>query len=155
MSVSMAEAVLGGGCQHNALTVLYDESCPLCRRLKAWLAGQPTVVAVEFLPAAGTEARRRYPALDHERSLTHLTVIRADGAVYEEERAWLACAWSLLRWQRWAEHLATRRRAPLVRWAARSVDAYRRHQLQPRNGQDCDCQLTNRPRLRGRLHGHA
>ena len=127
---AMAFALVEGGGDHRPphLTLLYDERCVLCRRLKAWLAQQATLVPVEFVAAGSPAARRRFPDLDHERTTTVLTVIAHDGAIYEGERAWLVCAWSLPRWQQAAEHFGTRARLPLVRAAAHVVDWYR-HRL--------------------------
>ena len=129
-----------------ALTVLYDDGCPLCRRLRQWLSGQVTMAPVEFLAAASIEARRRFPALDHERSLSVLTAVRADGAVYEGERAWLLCAWLLPSWQGVAEHFSGRRLF-VVKGLARLVDAVRHRS--PRlcsYGESCEdpnrCRIT-------------
>src|SRR3954471_23681263 len=129
MTLTMAEAVVTGGRNgHTGLTVLYDERCPLCRRLRAWLASQATNLPVDFVAAASAEARRRFPDLDHERTTTVLTVVARNGAVYESERAWLVCAWALPRWQPVAEHFGSRRRLRWVRLAARVVDGHR-HRL--------------------------
>jgi predicted DCC family thiol-disulfide oxidoreductase YuxK len=107
------------------LVVLYDERCPLCRRLRAWLSGQATLAPIMYIAADSPEAHGRFPALDHARTTTVLTVVRADGAVYEGERAWLVAAWLLPRWQAIAEHLSTRSRLPFVRLGARAIDAVR------------------------------
>jgi len=125
----MAEAlVVGSQARHRSLTVLYDERCPLCRRLKAWLAGQATLVPVRFVPAGGEAARRRFPELDHERTTTVLTVVTERGEVYEGERAWLVCGWALPAWQPLAERFSGRRGRRAAALAARAVDAYR-HRL--------------------------
>lgn len=135
MTPEMASALVdGGGRGRPPLTVLYDQRCPLCRKLKAWLAEQPTVVPIEFVAAASPEARWRFPGVDHLRSKSVLTVVRADGAVFEAERAWLVSAWALPGWQQVAEHFGGRTRLPLVKVAARSVDWYR-HRLMRR---ECD-----------------
>lgn len=126
-----------------ALTVLYDQRCPLCRRLRAWLAAQPTLVPIEFLAAATPEATARYPALDHQRTTTVLTVVAADGAVYEAERAWLVCAWALPTWQPLAEHFGTRGRLLLVKAAARLVDRHRHAAMRKLYGAICEtCQIS-------------
>ena len=109
-----------------ALTLLFDEGCPLCRRLRTWLGGQVTLAPVEFLAAASPEARRRFPALDHERSRSVLTAVRADGAVYEGERAWLVCAWLLPSWQGVAEHFGGRRLF-VIRGLAHLADSVRHY----------------------------
>lgn len=129
MTLAMAEAIVTGGRREGlCLTVLYDERCPLCRRLKHWLGRQPTLSAVGFLAADSPEARRRFPHLDHPRTTQVLTVVASDGAVYEGERAWLVCGWALPAWQPVAEHLGHGARLRMVRVAARLVDGYR-HRL--------------------------
>ncbi len=120
------------------LTVLYDEGCPLCRRLRSWLGGQVTLAPIEFLAAGSPEARRRFPALNHERSFSVLTAIRADGAVYEGEGAWLVCAWLLPSWQGVAEHFGGRRLF-MVRGLARLADTVRHYaRRQGSYGDGCD-----------------
>ena len=122
----MADAIVAGGRrEHLALTVLYDERCPLCRRLKAWLARQATLHPFEFVAADSGEARRRFPDLDHRRSTRVLTVVTSDGAVYEGERAWLVCGWALPGWQPVTESLGGRLRLRLVALAARTADVSR------------------------------
>ena len=107
------------------LTVLYDDGCALCRRLKAWLAGQPKVATIRFMAADSPEAHERFPELDHWRSKTLLTVVSDDGWVYEGERAWLACGWALPGWRPVVEHLGSGLRLRAVRLLTRAVDAYR------------------------------
>jgi hypothetical protein len=83
---------------------------------------------VQFLAAGSVEARGRYPVLDHDRTLSVLTVVTSTGAVYEGERAWMVCAWALPRWQPWAEGLGGRI-LPLVAVAASVVDGYRNRRV--------------------------
>ena len=129
MTSAMADALMAGARREGlVLTVLYDERCPLCRRLRQWLARQPTLFPVEFLGAGTPEARRRFPELDHRRTTRILTVVSSDGAVYEGERAWLVCGWALPGWQPLTESLGGRMRLRLVALATRAVDAYR-HRL--------------------------
>jgi predicted DCC family thiol-disulfide oxidoreductase YuxK len=143
---AMAVAIVEGGGDHRRppLVLLYDARCVLCRRLKTWLAQQATLVPVVFVAAGSPAAQRRFPDLDHERTTTVLTVVAADGAVYEGERAWLVCAWSLPRWRVAAEHFGTRARLPLVRTAARAVDWYRHRLIARSYGEDCGdrCDVT-------------
>jgi predicted DCC family thiol-disulfide oxidoreductase YuxK len=128
------------------LTVLFDQRCPLCRKLRIWLAAQPTLAPIEFLAAASPGAAARFPALDHERSTTVLTVVAANGAVYEGERAWLVCAWALPGWQPVAERFGTRRRLLLVKAAARLVDRHRHNTMRRLYGPACDtCRISPPP----------
>jgi predicted DCC family thiol-disulfide oxidoreductase YuxK len=144
LTPQMADAWWQGECRGRVpLTVLYDLRCPLCRKLRAWLEGQATVVPIEFLAAASPEAVRRFPRLDHQRTITVLTVVAADGAVFEGERAWLVCAWALPSWQPVAERLGTRTRLPLVRILARTVDWYRHRLIARSYGETCaQCRLA-------------
>ena len=145
MSAAMAQAIVEGGQRGDtALTVLYDERCPLCRKLRAWLGRQATTVPIEFVAAASPEARRRFPTLNHSRTITVLTVVARNGAVYEGERAWLVCAWALPRWQPVAEHFGSRLRLRFVRVASRTVDGYRHRLIRSTYGDGCDgdCRVT-------------
>ena len=148
LTTGMAEAIVHGGQRGQvSLTALYDERCPLCRRLKGWLGEQATLLPIEFLAADSALAHERFPLLDHERTTRVLTVVCSDGAVYEGERAWLVCGWALPGWQPLTEHFGTGLRLRFVRLAARAVDGYR-HRLLAR-GEPCDrCSVTAPPRPR-------
>jgi predicted DCC family thiol-disulfide oxidoreductase YuxK len=132
ISAGMADAIVTGGARERlSLTVLYDERCPLCRRLKAWLGRQATLHPVAFVAADSAEARRRFPQLDHSRTTRVLTLVTSDGAVYEGERAWLVCGWALPAWQPVTEGLGGRVRLRLVALAARTADVYRHRIAEP------------------------
>ncbi len=132
LSPEMAEAIVQGGRRERlTLAALYDRRCPLCRRLKEWLGAQATLAAVQFIPADSAEAHARFPLLDHTRTTRVLTVVSSDGAVYEGERAWLVCAWSLPGWQPVAEHLGTGIGLRLVRLSVRTIDGYRHRLIAP------------------------
>jgi predicted DCC family thiol-disulfide oxidoreductase YuxK len=139
ISLAMAEAIVSGGQWGTApLTVLYDPGCPLCARLKSWLAGQSTTVPVEFVAAGSAQAHRRFPDLDHERTVRVLTVVGRGGEVYEGERAWLVCAWSLPSWQPVAEHFDGPLRRRIVGLVAGRVDAYRHRRMAATYGESCE-----------------
>jgi predicted DCC family thiol-disulfide oxidoreductase YuxK len=145
VTTEMAGAIAeGGGRRATSLTALYDERCPLCRRLRAWLGQQPTLLPIEFVAADSPTAHARYPYLDHERTTRVLTVVCSNGAVYEGERAWLACGWILPAWRPLTEHFGSGFRLRLARVAARGVDGYR-HRLLARS-QPCDrCSVAAPP----------
>lgn len=100
------------------LTVLTDQECPLCRRFAAWLARQPLLVPLELVPAASAQARRRFPSLDHDRTLEEVTVVGADGSVWTHEHAWVMCLWATRSHRGLAERLASPHLLPLARGAA-------------------------------------
>ena len=83
----------------NALTVLYDPTCGLCRRAHEWLAQQPKLVEMQFVPCKSDEARKRYPELNHDLTQMDLTVIGDAGAVYFGPKAWLMVLWALSRYR--------------------------------------------------------
>jgi predicted DCC family thiol-disulfide oxidoreductase YuxK len=140
--MEMADAVARGGVGDEIdLTVLYDDRCPLCRRLEHWMSAQSTLRPVTFLAAASAEARQRYPALDHERTTRVLTVVTSDGAVFEGERAWVVCAWALPVWQPLTEHATGRVRLRLVRLATRAIDGYRHRLMANAPSREC-CTVT-------------
>ena len=145
MTSPMAEAIVQGGERGRlSLTVLYDERCPLCRRLKNWLGSQATLSTIEFMAADSAEAHARFPGLDHQRTTRVLTVVSCEGAVYEGERAWLVCGWTLPAWQPVTEHLGGGMRLRLVRLAAQVVDGYR-HRLIARS-EPCErCSVAATP----------
>lgn len=149
MTTEMADAIVRGGERGmTSLTVLYDDRCPLCRRLKAWLGGQPTLAPISFVASDSHEAHERFPDLDHWRTTTVLTVVNADGAVFEGERAWLVCGWTLPKWQPVAEHFGSGVRLRIARIATQAVDGYR-HRLIGR-AEPCDrCMIAAPSPARG------
>jgi len=90
-----------------ALTVLYDPECGLCRRAHEWLAYQSKIIELKFVACASDEARKRYPQLDHDLTKKDLTLVSDDGGVYFGPKAWLMVLWSLVRYREWAYRLAT------------------------------------------------
>jgi predicted DCC family thiol-disulfide oxidoreductase YuxK len=108
------------------LTVLYDEACPTCVRARAWVDSQVRLIPIEFVAAGSDEARRRFPTLDHARTLNDITAVGDDGSVYHNERAWIVVLWSLARWRDVADHFASPVRRPLIKLAASGTDRWRR-----------------------------
>jgi predicted DCC family thiol-disulfide oxidoreductase YuxK len=100
------------------LTVLYDANCSLCTAVRTWLADQPQLVSLEFVPAASPEARRRYPELNHDKTLDEITVVGDNGALYVGEHAWVMCLWATATYRALAVRLSSPAMLPLVRAAA-------------------------------------
>ncbi|MBI1760459.1 MAG: DUF393 domain-containing protein [Acidobacteria bacterium] len=107
------------------LTVLYDERCNLCCRIREWLLRQPKYVQLDFVAANSAEARARFPQLDHERSLRELHVITSAGEVYRDAKVWLMCLWALREYRLWSLRLATPELMPLARRAIARVSSKR------------------------------
>ena len=81
------------------LTVLYDPTCPLCRKAASWLNDQPKYVPITFCAAGSPAAREAFPNLDHEATRNELTVVGDGGEVYYSERGWLMCLWATRRYR--------------------------------------------------------
>jgi predicted DCC family thiol-disulfide oxidoreductase YuxK len=132
------------------LTVLFDPDCPLCRELRNWLSGRRTSIPLELIAAGSDLARLRFPDLDVNRTSSVLTLIDGRGAVFEDEGAWLVLA-SILGWDGFARHFASRTRKPFVRAGLKAVDSYRMigKKREARVGAESECidgcNLVSRP----------
>jgi predicted DCC family thiol-disulfide oxidoreductase YuxK len=111
------------------LTVLYDPHCGLCRRAQAWLLSKPKYLELVFVPASSDEARRRYPQLDHALTLTDLTVISDQGAIYGGPKGWLMCLWALRDYREWALRLSSPELLPTAKRVI-SMISQNRYQLE-------------------------
>lgn len=104
------------------LTVLYDASCAMCRRARSWLRRQDQLVPLEFVAAASTEARRRFPGLDAKETMKLLHVVDEHGRVYRGEKAWVMCLWALDEYRGWSLRVAEPpfidRAERFVRWVS-------------------------------------
>ncbi|HXH79672.1 thiol-disulfide oxidoreductase DCC family protein [Nocardioides sp.] len=100
------------------LTVLYDDRCGMCRTFSAWLGNQAHLVEVDLVPAASAVAQRRFPALDHGRTLEEITVVSDAGEVWTGGHAWVMCLWATAAHRVLAESLARPSRLPIARGVA-------------------------------------
>ncbi|MFG3658245.1 thiol-disulfide oxidoreductase DCC family protein [Streptomyces sp. NPDC047706] len=89
------------------LTVLYDAECALCAFLRDWLARQRQLVPLDLVPAGSAEARRRFPGLDHPRTLADITVVGDGGQIYQGPAAWIVTLWALREHRPLAHRLST------------------------------------------------
>jgi predicted DCC family thiol-disulfide oxidoreductase YuxK len=97
------------------LTVLYDPVCGLCRRAHDWLAQQPKLVELRFVPCNSDEARKRYPHLDHALTTKDLTLVSDEGEVYFGPKAWLMVLWALSAYREWSYRLSSPERLPTTK----------------------------------------
>jgi predicted DCC family thiol-disulfide oxidoreductase YuxK len=96
----------------DALLVLYDEQCALCRRCHQWLEGQATHVPLHFLPAGGDVARREFgdvPWLGAD-----LVVVDDHNNVWAGPAAFLMCLWATVDYRAWSYRLSGKALAPLA-----------------------------------------
>lgn len=115
------------------LTVLYDPLCGLCRRAHGWLAEQPKLVELDLVPINSEEAHRRFPHLDHRLTLTDLTVISDQGAVYFGPKAWLMVLWALAKYREWSYRLSSPELLPTTRRVV-SLISQNRYQISRATG---------------------
>ncbi|WP_375256609.1 thiol-disulfide oxidoreductase DCC family protein [Streptomyces sp. PKU-EA00015] len=120
-----------------ALTVLYDANCPLCVHLRSWLLRQRQLVPLRAVPAGSVEAQRRYPELDHARTLREITVIGDSGQIYTGQAAWVVCLWALAEYRSRAHWLATPAGAPFVRVTMLAAAKYREAVGRPGTASPC------------------
>lgn len=99
------------------LTIFYDPHCGLCAKFRAWLEGQPTRVAVEFLGYDTAEAALRFPGLRERGADRDVVVLADDGRWWQGGPAWITCLWATQEHQEWAFRLATPTLMPLVKKA--------------------------------------
>lgn len=95
------------------LSVLYDESCALCRRCRDWLLTQPCLVQVELIPAQSPFARSNYAAVDAWLG-KELIVVDDKGHVWVGPAAFLTCLWATARYRSVSYALARPKLAPLA-----------------------------------------
>ena len=103
---------LGDG-KMTRLYLLYDGRCVLCRRLQAWIAGQPAWWPVTPIAAGSALAKQKFPGID----AGELTVIASDGRYWRGDHAWLIALFALKRYRGWAKHLANPLLLPFARQA--------------------------------------
>lgn len=110
------------------LTVLYDARCEFCHAIRGWLTNQPKYVDLSFIAAGSETARDKFPELNHEATLSELTVVSDQGWVYKDAKAWLICLWALREYREWSLELATPEMMPLARrfiaWVSRNRFRY-------------------------------
>ncbi len=96
-----------------SLTILYDESCALCRRCRDWLLTQPCLVPVQLLPAGSPAARYRYASLGPWLG-KELVVVDERGNAWVGPAAFVVCLWATAKYRSASYVLARPSLAPLA-----------------------------------------
>lgn len=96
-----------------SLTILFDESCALCRRCRDWLLTQPCLVPVRLLAAGSEEATSRFPELEPWRG-KELVVVDDGGRAWIGPAAFVTCLWATARYRAVSYVLARPALAPLA-----------------------------------------
>lgn len=96
-----------------SLTILYDESCALCRRCRDWLLTQPCLVPVQLLPAGSPAARFHYGSLGPWLG-KELVVVDDKGNAWVGPAAFVTCLWATAKYRSASYVLARPSLAPLA-----------------------------------------
>jgi predicted DCC family thiol-disulfide oxidoreductase YuxK len=106
--------------------VLFDAECALCVRCRQWLARQPALIALDFIPLQTADLSRRFPGIEAYDPFEQLLVISDTGAVYRGANAWIMCLYTLRDYREWSQRLA----APaLLPWARRVCELLSQYRL--------------------------
>ena len=107
------------------ITVLYDETCGLCRRSAHWLLAEKAHIPVEVLAAGSPAATGRFgdiPVLGED-----LVVVGDDGRVWwGSPDAYIMAMWALRKWRPWAIRLARPGMRRLAAGVFKRVSTHRR-----------------------------
>ena len=106
-----------------SLTLVYDETCELCRHARRWLEGQKTYVPIQFVAAQDPVARVRFgavPWLGEE-----LVVVADDGRVWVGPAAFITAMWATKRYRNWSYRLSGDTFSGLARQVFHTITAER------------------------------
>src|SRR5438552_574942 len=90
----------------NYLYVLYDGRCGICAQARRWIQKQAKFVAYDFIPAGSPRTQRLFPELKHDQDPKELVVVTDEGAVYQDNEAWILCLWGLREYRVWSYRFA-------------------------------------------------
>ncbi len=106
-----------------SITVVYDETCELCRHARRWLEGQKTYVPLQFASAQDPNTKARFgavPWLGEE-----LVVVADDGRVWVGPAAFITAMWATKRYRNWSYRLSGDTFSGLARHVFHTVTAER------------------------------
>lgn len=106
-------------------TVIYDDECGLCRRVRTWVMRQDTLVPLEFLPLHAPDLYERFTGLEAFHPETEIVVIGDDGDVYQGAGAWIMLLYAMRNFRHWSFTLSTPRLMPLARKLVYTISANR------------------------------
>lgn len=107
------------------LTVLFDASCGLCAGCRDWLAVQPQLIPLEFLPLQSDEVARRFGDLRHLRPDEQMLVIADTGELWMGDAAWVMCLHALRDYRPLAKKFAHPLFRPLIKPLYQTVSSNR------------------------------
>ncbi|MCE9518343.1 MAG: DUF393 domain-containing protein [Verrucomicrobia bacterium] len=99
------------------LSVLYDDHCGICSRLRRWLESQSTFVPLRLVPLHSPDLTKRFPGIESFDPGEKLVVVADDGLVWRGDSAWIMLLWAL----RDGRELALKLSSPALRPMARRI----------------------------------
>lgn len=96
-----------------SLTILYDESCALCRRCRDWLLTQPCLLPVQLVPAGSPAAQSQFGRLGAWLG-KELVVVDDKGNAWVGPAAFITCLWATARYRSFSYVLARPSLAPFA-----------------------------------------
>jgi predicted DCC family thiol-disulfide oxidoreductase YuxK len=73
------------------ITIVFDDACGLCTRVKDWIAQQTPLVGLQFAVSGAPQTRAMFPTLP----AGELAVVADTGEVWLGDNAWIVCLWAL------------------------------------------------------------
>jgi predicted DCC family thiol-disulfide oxidoreductase YuxK len=104
--------------------VFYDDGCPLCQRIKAWLEEQPQRFPLHLLARADPQVGQRFPGITPWFAHDDLVVASSEGDVWVGPPAWLTVLYTLEDHWEWAFRLTS---PPLQQTAFSMIDSLSRN----------------------------
>ena len=108
-----------------SLTILYDDQCGICSRLRIWLETQATFVPLQFMPLHSPALPQMYPGISVFQPDEKLVIVSDDGNVWQGDSAWITLLWSLESGREWSLKLASPALRPLARRVVAAVSQNR------------------------------
>lgn len=107
------------------LSILYDDRCGICSRLRRWLEQQPVFVPLRLVPLHSPGLSLRFPGIESFHPGEKLVVVSDDGRVWRGDSAWITLLWALCEGRELALKLASPALRPLARRIVNLVSANR------------------------------
>lgn len=107
------------------LTVLYDQECGMCNRLKQLLRTMPTYGTLEFLPLQDPSVPTRFPGIERYQPEKRLVAVDHQKKVFLGEGAWIMVLYMVQEYRELSLTLSTPRMRPLSRVVCNWISSHR------------------------------
>jgi predicted DCC family thiol-disulfide oxidoreductase YuxK len=105
----------------NNIYILYDAQNEFCLRCRAWLATEPALLPLEFIPYQAPELLAKFEGIQPYLAQNSLLAVTAQGAVYTGPQAFIMCLYALENYRDWAARLSD---PALLPYAAQAVGLF-------------------------------